>query len=390
MSTLVRNVPTQEPARPSQLRHDGFSVTEVDPRTEPDWDAFVLAHPRALVYHHSAWLQALEREHGSAPICLACKDDAGRTRGVMPLLPTRGLPFHLGGAVTGRRLSSLPRTPVAGPLALDRSAELALVQAAIRGVRAWPGHTLQLKLASDELGGLVEGLAIVPWRLTYVLDLPECPTQLRIGGSRHQAHHVRWSVNKAARQGVQVRVAESEDELRAWYGLYLDSMRWHVVPPRPYRLFQACWEQLRPLGLMRLLLAEQHDSGRRALVAGSVFLMLGQTVCYAFNGWLRQGAALHANDTILWRAIHDASAEGFRHMDFGEVSADNAGLAEFKHKWGAEPRRLYHCYYPAPRAAEMDPYEIGRFGANRLLSELWHTVPLRATVPVGDWIYSRL
>ena len=35
-------------------------VVEVDPQTDPRWEAFVAAHPDGLVYHHPAWLQALQ------------------------------------------------------------------------------------------------------------------------------------------------------------------------------------------------------------------------------------------------------------------------------------------------------------------------------------------
>ena len=34
-----------------------------------------------------------------------------------------------------------------------------------------PRLRLQIKLWSDELVGLVDGLAALPWRLTFVLDL---------------------------------------------------------------------------------------------------------------------------------------------------------------------------------------------------------------------------
>ena len=93
-----------------------------------------------------------------------------------------------------------------------------------------------------------------------MLQLPGRSEELRFGNSRNHSA-IKRAVNKAARMGVEVRQAESEDQLRAWYALYLDTMRWHAVPPRPYRFFKNCWELLRPHGLMRLLLAEQHEAG---------------------------------------------------------------------------------------------------------------------------------
>src|SRR5207247_3297230 len=122
-----------------------------------------------------------------------------------------------------------------------------------------------------------------------------------------------------------VRVGQTEADLRAWYSLYLDTLRYLVVPPRPYRFFQDLWEILRPSGFMRLLLAEQSGTDRR-LLAGSVFLMLGHTVSYAFTGWRRADHSLRANDLIHWEAIQDARRQGFRSYDFGEVPGGQEGL----------------------------------------------------------------
>src|SRR2546426_6424369 len=87
-------------------------VVEIDPQTDPRWEALVTTLPNGLIYHHPAWLQVLEEAYGYKPVNLACEDSNGQLRGVLPLFYTRGL-------FTGRRFSSLPRTPVAGPLACD-------------------------------------------------------------------------------------------------------------------------------------------------------------------------------------------------------------------------------------------------------------------------------
>jgi CelD/BcsL family acetyltransferase involved in cellulose biosynthesis len=367
---------------------DTLKVVEVDARTDPRWEAFVAAHPGGLVYHHPLWLQVLEHEYGRKPICLACEDTLGHIRGVLPLLTTGGLPFKRGGELTGRRLASLPRTPVAGPLAVDGDATAALVRAAVAYVEREGEMRLQLKVWSNDLDGAIPGLVGIPWRLSYVLQLPGRSEELRFGNSRNHSA-IKRAVNKAARMGVEVRQAESEDQLRAWYELYLGTMRWHAVPPRPYRFFKVCWDLLRPHGLIRLLLAEQHEAGHSKLLAGSIFFMFGQTVFYAFNGRRPEDLGLRPNDAIHWRAIHDARSEGYSRFDFGEVVESQHGLAEFKSKWGTEPRRLYRYYYPAP--VDLEPDSLEAQGAMRhLANAVWKRLPLRVTSLLGDWIYSYL
>ncbi len=366
----------------SHSAHGRLRVREVEPSADRRWDAYVSSHAEGLVYHTSAWLRVLRREYGQPAIGLALEDVAGGIRGVLPLMATRGLPLGLKGDVAGRRLSSLPRTPVAGPLADGRDGLAALVRAAVE--RTPPGGRLQLKPSECHLDGLVDEVAAQPWRITYVLDLPDRPEQLRFGNSRSNAR-VRSGINQAVRHGIVVRHADSTADVRAWYRLYLETMRHHAVPARPFRLFEAMWEELRPGGMMRLLLAERE----RELLAGSVLLMFGSTVFYAFNGMMRRASFRRANDLLQWQAITDACTEGYRRYDLGEVSEGNEGLAHFKSKWAAQPRRLQrYSYPPLPHRQDEADGAAGRLAS--LIERGWRAVPLGATAAAGRLAYRYL
>ncbi len=134
---------------------------------------------------------------------------------------------------------------------------------------------------------------------------------------------------------------------------------------------------------MRLLLAKHYEAGCSRLLAGSLFLMFGQTVIYAFAGWRREDLSLRPNDAIHWRAINDACDEGFSYYDFGEVVKDNQGLAEFKSKWGAEPQWLYRYYYPTPRELEISILDSDS-RARQLMFAAWRRLPIKATALLGN------
>lgn len=360
-------------------------ILEVDPCHEPRYEAFVNSHPDALIYHHPAWLEVLARENPGKPVCLASEDESGRFTGILPLFATRGLPF--GGELTGRRLSSLPRTPVAGPLAADAVSAAALMRAARERATGRRCTQLQIKVASNDLDGLVDGVKGSLWRPYYMVELPDRVEHLRFGNSRNHAR-IRSTVNKAARINLRVRQSDSETDLRAWFDLYLETMRWHAVPPRPYRFFQAAWEILKPLGFLRLLVAELYENNRPRLLAGSIFLPFGSTFFYAFNGASRQYTVLSPNDVIQWYAIHEACKEGFRYYDLGEVPDGYHGLAEFKGKWGSQQKWLYRYYYPQP--AQFKSGSLPRSRTMHVVNSIWRKVPLKATMVVGDWIYRYL
>lgn len=218
---------------------------------------------------------------------------------------------------------------------------------------------------------------------TFVLALPDDPGQLRFGNSRNHGR-IKWAVGKAAKEGVTLREAESEADLRNWHRLYLATMRAHAMPPRPFRFFEAMWRQLAPLGMFRLLLAEREGH----ILAGSIFLASGSTVFYAFNGRRPEALGLRPNDLIQWHAIHDAAKAGYRRYDFGEVEDDQRGLAEFKGKWGAAPEQLFrHLDPPTTDSANQ---QRTLHGVRRWGESAWRRVPLGVTAYVGDLVYRRL
>jgi len=307
--------------------------------------------------------------------------------GILPLMETRGLPTNLADHQTGRRLASLPRTPLAGPLTVSPQATGLLLREAIRRASEVGHRQLELKASDPNLDGLAQGMARTVWRASYVYRIPEKPELVRFGNARNHAR-IKWAINKARKNGVEIRVADDQKELCDWYRIYLYTMRSHAIPPRPYRFFKALWELMHARGLMRLWLAERKEANKTRLLAGSIVLGLGHTSYYAFNGGHPRDFGLRPNDLLQWCVIHDACARGFRWYDLGEVPGDNPTLAEFKSKWGAEPKSLYRYYYPAPGHCGI--VSSTQAGLGRYLATAWRHMPLKATASLGDWIYSYL
>jgi hypothetical protein len=378
-------------------------VVETDFLCDRRWAQFVESHPEGLIYHHPLWLSALQREYRQRCYSLMCVDGEDNVLGVLPLFYTRGFPIRVGRNDTGSRLSSLPRTPVGGPLAKDNKSAAMLVEAAMDLVRRNPGVRLELKSPTEGLERLVNGLVCVPWRSTYVTEMPsigpkwepftertrasrdclcgvECQ-RLRFGNARRQ-HRVAWAAKRASRLGLEVRLATSSTDLRYWYSLYLETMRKVAVPARPYRLFAELWKASSTGKQCRLFLAERLEGTERRIIAGALLLMLGQTAFYAFTGCAEKDLYLHANDLLQLTAIRNACLAGFRWYDFGEVAEEHLTLVQFKAKWGTSPKRLYRYYFPAPAKARTDSPRLVRAGR-----VLWRALPSKGTALLGDFIY---
>lgn len=412
----------QAPVSSDQPSVSRLRVVEVDFRNDRRWLNYLLSHRDGLVYHHPGWLTALEAEYGRKCVALACEDDCGEFQGILPLLPTRGFPLRWARNQVHKRLSSLPRTPLAGPIASSERALAVLVRGAIEKVKLEPGLQLELKTMTPGLEEVVPELQCVQWRGTYVRGLPtndepqrdlvgdqSCPprpgSKLSFGSSR-QNHQVKWAVNKAKKQGVFMRPAAGKDELRKWYTLYLILMRRHAVPPRPLRFFERLWDELQPLGLMELAIADlghpdvyedETDSTRPpanaapgTMVSGSIQVQFGHTSFWAFTGSTEDSTRLHVSDLTLWYGMHEACRQGYDWFDLGEVAENHPELMQFKAKWGTLLKPMYRYYYPALSLSEEEEQNAPESKLFRIVASVWRKLPLPVVAFLGDWILSYL
>lgn len=347
-------------------------VIEIDPQTDKRWEAFMASMPNSWMYYHPIWLQVIQEAYGFKPAHLACEESNGRLVGILPL-------FYQRGWRTGRTL----RSSFTGPLVYNDQAIAALLQAAMERTHSKSNVQLHLKIMSNAFDGLVEGVVGVPVYETYVLALPERADLLRLEPT------IKRAINKATRLGVEVRQAENEGELRAWYELYLQTMRKLNALPNPYRYYKLAWRQLHSRGMMRLLLAEHVEAGQRRLVGGIVIFLYGQTISFASAGWREEDQALRPNDLLHWSAIQDGCTSGFRWYDFGDVDLENHGLARYKSKWGAEAKLFYDYSAPVSRhATSSSDHEPSKNFTKQLLRSAWQHLPIKVVALLSDWYHA--
>ena len=364
----------------------GYRVTQISVE-DPRWDVFVKSRPEASVFQYPAWTRALMDEYGCESASLACEDELGNILGILPLMRTRGIPVNVGLHVLGRRIASLPRTPFAGPIGTNVEATKKLLTAVVADAEQ-SKSTTQIKTYSNQCDCVVKGLVGVPWKATYVLYLHGDGNCILIDGGKNR-RKILWSVDRAAQLGVRVRWSDSQIDLKSWYELYAETMRWHGSLPRNYRFFDSLWRYLHKEGAIRLLLAEKEVRGRPRILSGYLYLVYGETFHCWLNGRRRDGLKFRPNDAMHWRAINDAYQEGYRVYDFGEVDDHQSGLIDFKSKWGAVPKCTYRYYFPMqsePVAEERPASKI----LEQVGKRLWRQVPIPLVVRLADLVYSFL
>ncbi|MCZ6702737.1 MAG: GNAT family N-acetyltransferase [Ignavibacteria bacterium] len=350
------------------------------------WAKYVENHLDGTIYLHPAYLQVLEEQSRQKLLRLVCRDENDIIRGIFPLQYTKGMPYNIWGALVSKRLSSLPRTPIVGPLAEDNTVVTELINAAMDIISKDPGRILQIKTYNPDLprSSLVKFL----WKDEYTTEIPVYPQEIKFINSKNHSS-IKRAVNKAINNGVEYRLAESEKDLKQWYRLYLDLNKHHTNPPRPYKLFKISWDILRPKGMMQLALAEQKTNGKKKIIAGLVLYYFNKTVTFAYNGSSRKYFNLRPNDLLHWNTIHNAQKEGYKFYNWGNAGENDAGLAAYKKKWGSEKFSTYQYFYPNPTDIKYkegtDPSEF-----TGLKKFIWQLLPLRLTTIIGALVYKYL
>ncbi len=306
-------------------------ISVVDPRTCPDWDAFVESHPDATAFHTSAWARVLLDTYAYRPLYHVRRDEAGAIRGGVALM-------QVDGRLTKRRLVGLPFSDLCPPL-LEAGEDGGLVQAVMNAAG-------EANAAHVE----VRGPAAVPLDASgfsggtefYQHIVPVAASAEETAKGFHSS--ARRAIRKAEKEGLTVREAKGLDDMREFYRLTVLTRKKHGLLPQPWRFFENIRRHMIETGAGHLLLAE--FEGRP--IAGDLLLRFRDQMVYKFNASDPRFLQLRPNNILLWQAVQLSAALGCRSLDLGRCDLDNEGLRRFKLLWGSDEKTLrYYTHTPA-------------------------------------------
>jgi peptidoglycan pentaglycine glycine transferase (the first glycine) len=162
----------------------------------------------------------------------------------------------------------------------------------------------------------------------------------------------RYNIRLAGRKGVQIRVAETVEDVVKWYGLLqTTSMRDRFgIHTREYYL--RAWQLFAPRKQARLLLA--HYNGQ--FLAGIFVGLMAKQAVYLYGASSNELRQLMPNYLLQWEAIRWAKQAGASTYDFwgipetDEQSEAMAGVYRFKSGWGGNivrfPGNYEYVYHP--------------------------------------------
>jgi CelD/BcsL family acetyltransferase involved in cellulose biosynthesis len=324
-----------EPAAAPKLGEGSKVVHRIDPCKDPRWSRLLERHPRASVFHSTAWLQALSRTYGYEPVAyVTCRDDGELANGIVFC--------RVESRLTGRRLVSLPFSDHCDPL-VDSIGDLQLF-----------ATTLEEE-SRDALWRYIEIRPVeqreIATRLPHSdisysfhqLDLrPDLDTLLR---SFHK-NSTQRKIRRAEREGLTYDEGSSE-LLDSFYRLLTITRRRHKIPPQPKKWFRNLMECFGESLKVRVA----RKDGR--VIAGMLTLRYKDTLVYKYGCSDTRFNSVGGMHFLLWKAIQEAKNSGLRTFDLGRTDADQTGLVTFKNRWGTTRQVLtYSRYVPVGKLAQ--------------------------------------
>lgn len=146
----------------------------------------------------------------------------------------------------------------------------------------------------------------------------------------------RYNVRLAARKGVEVSVAGTLEELRAWYALLQTTGERDNFGIHTFDYYRKAWQILTPRRQARLFLARTEGE----LLAGIFVGLLGREAVYLYGASGNARRNLMPNYLLQWEAIRWSRGAGATSYDFWGIPATDqsdeamAGVYRFKSGWG--------------------------------------------------------
>ena len=329
---------------------------------QEEWDQFVNGHPRGHLLQSWGWGE-LKARFGWSPLRLALRDEQQHIVAAAQVLRRTipHMPLRLG------HLAYIPKGPV---LDWSQPTLCKTFFAQLHALLSKQG-ALALRIepdcvrdtVSDEsrhgscewrermvAGHFSPTQPIQPVR-TILLDLVPSEDELLA----QMKEKWRYNVRLAIRKGVTVRIAQSLDDVLAWYSLLQTTGERDQFGIHTRNYYCDAWRIFAPRQQIRLLLAEHED---RLLAGIFVGLFAGQGI-YLYGASSNESRNLMPNYLLQWEAIRWAKQQGATYYDFwGIPETDDeqeamAGVYRFKSGWGGSVTTFAGCYEYVYRPVEM-------------------------------------
>ncbi|MCA9242160.1 MAG: GNAT family N-acetyltransferase [Planctomycetales bacterium] len=308
-------------AAPPQAR---FEI--VGPQDAPDWDAYVLSHPKGTVFHSSAMVRAFAAAKGHQPLAIAARDSEGDLAALLVAVRVN----TLGGPASRFASRSIF---YAEPFCRDDEVGAAALSQLLRAHDRRMSGVLFAEVRPINAPGRERAVLVshgYPWLdyLNYVVDLRADEHILHT--NLHKS--LRKQLKRNAERGVDVELADPIGGVEQMYGHLELSYARSGVPLADISLFEAVLAELPSNAVSVRTVRHQGQP-----VASSICLFFKDRM-YGWYGGSQRISGVSPDDSITWHEMLTARSWGATCYDFGGAGwpDEEYGPRSFKAKFGGE------------------------------------------------------
>jgi CelD/BcsL family acetyltransferase involved in cellulose biosynthesis len=343
-----------------------IGIHRFDPLKDPRWPEFLQRHPDASIFHTPGWLEALRRTYGYQPVVFTTSPPTQEL--------TNGLLFCcIDSWFTGRRLVSLPFSDHCEPLTDNPENLTELLHFLEQNLKKEKWRYVELR-PLNSLGNGLSGFEQNQTSFIHILNL--AASQDEIFRSFHK-DSIQRKIRRAEREGLTYEEGRSEQFLDQFYHLLLRTRRRHQLPPQPREWFRNLIDCLGDQLKIRVASKDGQP------IASILTLRFKDVLVYKYGCSDAKYHNLGPMHLLFWKSIQEAKNNGLKEFDLGRSDADNAGLVEFKDRWGATRSTLTYLRYPVV-AVKKDSTEGWKV---RIAKQLFLHMPDGFLEAVGKLLY---
>jgi CelD/BcsL family acetyltransferase involved in cellulose biosynthesis len=342
------------------------SIICIDPQTDLRWRRLVERH-KSDVFHAPEWMRVLARTYDFDIQALVVLDEVGE--------PRSGIAYCQIEDMRSPRIVSLPFSDFCDPLVTNHDDWDCLMDKL-----SVEGHPITMRCLHNDIPLSDRGLSVVNRAKWHSVDL-----RADLDAIWKDLHSsARRAIRKAEREGVIVRIAEREEELRAFFELHLRvrKYKYHLVA-QPYRFFANIWEQFIEKQKGTLMVAVVGDE----IIGGVLFLEWQDKLYYKFNASDANQISRRPNDLMIWEGIKYGKARGYTYLDFGLSDWDQEGLVRYKRKFATAEKTISFLSHTPNGSLPPQEMEVRHFLTQ--LTDLFteEAVPDHVTERAGEILY---
>lgn len=175
---------------------------------------------------------------------------------------------------------------------------------------------------------------------TWILDISKDEGALM----REMKKNHRNLIRRAEKDGVSIEAGDSEDYLKEFYAIHMETVARHHFIPFSYEYIRSELEAFRPDRQIRIFNARYQ--GR--IISSAIVVFYGSEAFYHHGASSSEYARVPSSYLALWEAIREAKQRGVGKFNFYGIVEDNPkhpwyGLSRFKKGFGGYESNLVHC-----------------------------------------------